>query len=248
MDKVSIISLAGMRITAGGFAAVTDLILTRIHQRRATVVLPCSLNDLAAIDRDAAHRNAYATVDIATTDGMPLVWWCRLRGITAQRVYGPDLMMELLRRTERKGYVQVFFGSSPSALTRLEALLARKYPALTRTTFIAPPYFRMTDTDLLSAFRKRMRRLQPRVLWLGISSPKQVALAAYLKRALPETTICCVGAAFDLTVGMKPKAPAWMQRSGMEWLFRLGTDPRRLARRYLIDIPRFLLRQLGVLR
>lgn len=238
------ISVANVSITAGSWDSTVKYIIRNIHKNRSIVVLPCSLNDLAHANNNIDNLKAYSSVDIATTDGMPLVWWCKIKGHpSVDRVYGPDLMKQILKDITEYKYTQIFFGSTHQTLLQLKQAIRKSYPKIRKTHFISPIYFQNSNDTKLEGYLKNIKRINPAILWLGINSPKQVLLASRWKSELPHTAIICVGAAFDLITGSKLQAPLLLQSMGLEWLFRLITEPKRLSQRYLFHIPLFLMKQ-----
>jgi N-acetylglucosaminyldiphosphoundecaprenol N-acetyl-beta-D-mannosaminyltransferase len=223
------------------YDAVLRSILERVRKRASLITLPCSLYDIAQLASSPDLAQKYRNVDIFTTDGMPLVWWGRWKmGKPVERVYGPDLMRSVLIKFQGKKFSHVFYGSSKRTLKRLHKAIRSFAPKTNILEMISPPFRALTSYEERQ-YLEIIRRHNPNVLWIGLSSPKQVVLASKWKAYLPNTSIFCVGAAFDLLAGTKPMAPKWMQRMGLEWLFRLLTEPRRLWKRYLFDIPLFLL-------
>ncbi len=242
MGKYLIIS--GLRFLVGPYNNVKEEIVRQIRFKRGLIVLPCSLHDVASVSLHCNLKSHYDRVDICTTDGMPLVWWAALQAWhKVERVYGPDLMKSVLINTQGDHFRHVFCGSSPSRLKRLVDRITKIAPE-THVVGAFTPTIQLRETKEERRCLQKIIERKPSVLWLGISSPKQVALAARWKKHLPRSTIFCVGAAFDLISGALPTAPAWMQTTGLEWLFRLIREPRRLYKRYLFVIPRFLFNEI----
>lgn len=228
-------------LTPGTIGGMCRNIISGSKRRKSGfTVLPCSLNDLAWASKDLKSHEAYKKVDLLLPDGMPLVWYMRSKGVSTERIYGPALMMHILEKTSLEGSSHVFYGSSLLTLQLLQKKLSNLYPTLKHIHMISPPYRELTAKEE-SHYIHEIIYHKPNYLWIGLSSPKQVLVAARWKTKFPHTTILCVGAAFDLIAGTKPQAPKWMQRMGLEWLFRLASEPRRLGRRYCVDIPSYVL-------
>lgn len=173
---------------------------------------------------------------------MPLVWfWRHKTGQKVERVYGPDLMQDILPRIQGSEYQHVFFGATEATLTKLVTNVKRSAPHLNITAAIAPPFRPLTARDFATYATTIRRRPQP-ILWIGLGSPQQIKAALAWKKHLPHAAIFCVGAAFDFLAGTKPQAPRWLRSLGLEWAFRLATEPRRLFGRYWA-IGRFLGKQ-----
>ncbi len=235
------LTIDGLKFAIGG---INDVVSHIIYQsKRSTkgcVILPCSLNDLAHKNKTEYNQKAYTEVDMLLPDGMPLVWAISLKGKKTDRIYGPDLMKRLLSLQEVQRTRHVFYGSSKRTLNKLEMYIQKKHPYMKHTLFISPPFRQLSQQEEWG-YVTQIRHYKPDYVWIGLSSPKQVIVAVQWKNQLPNTIILCVGAAFDFIAGTVPQAPKWMQRMGLEWAFRLGTNPRRLWRRYLVTIPSYLL-------
>jgi N-acetylglucosaminyldiphosphoundecaprenol N-acetyl-beta-D-mannosaminyltransferase len=177
--------------------------------------------------------------DLVTPDGMPRVWALRWSGIAdATRVYGPDLTGVLLREAEASGVAVAFYGGSEEALERLVETVEARYPRLRIAYQWSPPFRPLTEEEDERETR-RINESGAGLVFVGLSTPKQERwMAAHRGRVM--AAMVGVGAAFDFLSGAKRQAPRWMMRNGLEWLFRLLTEPQRLWRRYLSQNPRFV--------
>ena len=199
----------------------------------------CNAWTLACGLDDPAHAARVDAGDLNLPDGMPLVWLARKFGIDMpDRVYGPDLMREVLDRGRASGVRHVLYGTTPETLGRLTERLQADLPGLQIVGTEAPPFRRATD-DELDELAARLDDLDAGILWVGLGTPQQDALV-YRMRTRTSVVLVPVGAAFDFFAGQKAQAPQWMQRSGLEWLFRLLSEPRRLWRRYLVGNTKFV--------
>jgi N-acetylglucosaminyldiphosphoundecaprenol N-acetyl-beta-D-mannosaminyltransferase len=180
------------------------------------------------------------SADINFMDGMPLVWLARALGAGSDvsRVYGPDLMLDVLDRGRLQGLRHFLYGGTPDTLKLLAERLERRFPGVQIVGAEAPPFRALADHEVEAA-QDRIRVASPHVVWVGLGTPKQDLVCADWASAC-ESVMIGVGAAFDFHAGVKPQAPRWLQRIGLEWLFRLCAEPRRLARRYLLGNVRFL--------
>lgn len=239
------LSFAPFTFLVGSFESVTENILEKIAERKSTIILSCSLNDLALSAKSRKNTKLYKEVDICTTDGMPLVWWARwnTKG-HVERVYGPDLMRAILAKTQGSSFRHFFVGASDKSLSLFRSKLKKLAPNINVVGTLSLKT--KSDDEKEARNLRRIKRTKPSTLWVGVGSPKGVELAAAWRRHLPNTIIFCVGAAIEFFSGVKPTAPVWIQRTGLEWLFRLAVEPRRLWKRYLIDIPLFLIFYLPV--
>ncbi len=207
---------------------------------RRDYVCCVSVHGLVLAQRDPAVRAALNRAGLATQDGMPLVWWSRQAGFPgAGRVCGPDLMEAICAHSVARGYRHYFYGGTQATLGRLVANLTARHPGLVVAGCHAPP-FRTLSSEEDEADIEAINVTRPDFVWVGLGMPKQEKwMVAHLGK-VKATALMGVGAAFDFHAGTKPRAPAWMQRSGTEWMFRLACEPRRLARRYLVDNSIFL--------
>jgi N-acetylglucosaminyldiphosphoundecaprenol N-acetyl-beta-D-mannosaminyltransferase len=177
---------------------------------------------------------------LVTPDGMPLVWLSRLMGFRdVERVYGPDLMLAVCERSTARGYRHFFYGGAPGVAEKLVVRLQSRFPGLQVAGIDSPPFRHLTLQED-RAVVEHINTARPDIVWVGIGTPKQERWMAMHVGQLSAPVLIGVGAAFDFHAGLKKQAPRWMQRSGLEWSFRLMTEPRRLGRRYLINIPWFL--------
>ena len=190
--------------------------------------------------RDAALRGIHNAAGLVTPDGMPLVWLSRLKGQrSVERVYGPDLMLEVCAQSVSHGYRHFFYGGADGVAERLADRLRARVPGLAVAGTATPPFRLLSAAEEVDVER-RINDAGPNIVWVGLSTPKQERwMHAHVGR-LDAQVLIGVGAAFDFHAGLKKQAPRWMQRSGLEWLFRLLTEPRRLWRRYLVNNPWFL--------
>jgi N-acetylglucosaminyldiphosphoundecaprenol N-acetyl-beta-D-mannosaminyltransferase len=232
-------------ISKTSYAEVVALCRQWAHDRksvnaRAHYICVTSVHGVIMAQDDPAIATVLNAADIATPDGMPLVWALRSFGVSGQqRVYGPTLMLELCRDAARTGARIFLYGGREATLPVLCARLQEQFPALQISGSYSPP-FRPLTTEENEYVELLIRRADPDLLFVGISTPKQETWMYSHRSAFPGVTMIGVGAAFDFHAGRTRQAPSWMQRNGLEWLFRLLVEPARLWRRYLLITPRFL--------
>jgi N-acetylglucosaminyldiphosphoundecaprenol N-acetyl-beta-D-mannosaminyltransferase len=191
--------------------------------------------------RDKQLRRIHNDAGLVTPDGMPLVWLSRLHGHDhAERVYGPDLMLALCEHSLSKGYKHYFYGGGEGVHERLAKNLQQRFPGLRVVGGYSPP-FRSLTREEDEQVAQSINAADPDIVWIGLSTPKQERWMAEHVGRLTAPVLIGVGAAFDFHSGLKKQAPRWMQRGGLEWLFRLATEPGRLWRRYLVNNPLFVL-------
>lgn len=189
-------------------------------------------------------RLAVGSADHVTPDGMPLVWVLRRSGAThAVRVYGPGLTLDLCAMAARANLRVGLLGGRDDVREQMEAALLRKWPDLAIAFSESPPFRRPTAREE-NALCRRVTDARVHILLVGLGCPKQELWMARNRDRL-ECVSVGVGAAFDFIAGEVPQAPAWMQGAGLEWLFRLGSEPRRLWRRYLLGNPAFVFASLA---
>ncbi|MBB2484314.1 WecB/TagA/CpsF family glycosyltransferase [Mitsuaria sp. WAJ17] len=232
--------LFGIRLTAGEQAPVLAELLRRAQGRRPGYVCLANVDMLTR----ARHRPALAaTLDEAAlvlTDGLPLVWALRgllgLRGV--DRLSGPSLSLLLLAQAEALDLPVFFYGGSEAELARLLVHVRQRFPALPIAGAESPPLLPEEPPEDPAALA-RIQTSGARLVFVGLGCPKQ---EFWMRRHAPRLDALClgVGYAFPLLAGTLRRAPAWMQRSGLEWLYRLAQEPRRLWRRYLLGNSQFL--------
>ncbi len=228
--------VVGIPISVTSYDDVIDR-LTNRPQDQATVVAVCNVHSVMSARRNPALRHAISEAEIATPDGVPIVWGLRATVRSEQeRVYGPELMRKAF--VDDAGWKHYIYGSTPETLTQLEAKLAEIAPHADLVGSFSPPFRPMTDEETESAMAA-IRDSGADVVWVGLGMPKQELWMHEVRPHLPGVALLGVGAAFDFLAGTKKQAPAWMQKAGLEWLFRLIQEPRRLWRRYVWNNPAY---------
>lgn len=234
------LEVLGVRVSPITMHDAISTVESWIREPRPNYVCITGVHGVIASQSDAELRKIHSQAGLVTPDGMPLVWMARLLGFrNTSRVYGPDLMRELTALSEIRGYRQFYYGGGEGLADHLAKVLTQKHPNLQIAGTYCPPFRPLTvdeDRDIV----ERINETNADIVWVGLSTPKQEYwMAAHVGR-LNAPVLIGVGAAFDFLAGTKSQAPLWMQRAGLEWLFRLLTEPRRLWRRYFEIVPRFL--------
>lgn len=239
--------VVGVNISATNYDEVVEFCRRCVEQRWSTsekssarYICVTSVHGIITAHDDPEVREILNSADIATPDGMPLVWALRSFGITGQqRVYGPTLMLKLCESAARNGHRIFLYGGREESVGALSVRLREKFPRLRIVGHYCPPFRPLTPEED-SAVIGRIRESDADLVFVGISTPKQEHWMYNHRRQLPGVVMIGVGAAFDFHAGRVRQAPAWMQRNGLEWFFRLLMEPARLWRRYLLVTPRFL--------
>lgn len=231
------VSVVGTPISVTSNNELLELLDSRPVER-ATVVAFCNVHSVMTARRQPEVAAALREADIAAPDGMPVAWGLRATGYPNQpRVPGPTFMEMALRRGGDRSHF--FYGSSEDTLAKLVAAARRSAPDIRIAGSYSPP-FRPTTEDDLQTDTRRIRESGADFVWVGLGMPKQELWMLRAAKYLPGVALLGVGAAFDFIAGTTPRAPAWMQSAGMEWLHRFGKQPGRLWRRYLINNPAFM--------
>lgn len=234
------VDVLGVGVSAINMDDAIDVIDHWITAGERHYVCITGVHGVMESQRDESLRGIHNRAGLVTPDGMPLVWLSRWRGFrNTTRVYGPDLMLAVCERSLATGYRHFFYGGSDGVADRLVLKLQKRFPSLAVAGVYSPPFRTLTpeeDDDVV----RRINDAKPDILWVGLGTPKQERwMAEHLDRLQVSAQIG-VGAAFDFHAGLKRQAPRWMQQSGLEWLFRLLTEPARLWRRYLVNNPAFI--------
>jgi N-acetylglucosaminyldiphosphoundecaprenol N-acetyl-beta-D-mannosaminyltransferase len=200
----------------------------------------CNAYTLSLAVRDPEYRALLNAADINFADGHYVAMVGRKRGYPnmAARVYGPDLMADVIDQGRTKGLKHYLYGASPETVAKLAEELSTRYPGVEFVGVESPP-FRPLSADEADALVERVAAAKPDVFWVGLGTPRQDRFVAEYTARL-NCTVVPVGAAFDFHAGNKPSAPEFLQRHGLEWAYRLATEPRRLWKRYLVGNPIFI--------
>jgi N-acetylglucosaminyldiphosphoundecaprenol N-acetyl-beta-D-mannosaminyltransferase len=234
------VDVLGVGISAVDMTTAVDVIGGWIERGEQHYVCVTGVHGVMESQRDADLRRIHNASGLTTPDGMPMVWAGRRAGATwMRRVYGPDLMLALAEQAAARGWRSFFYGGREGVPERLVENLRRRYPGFEAVGWYSPPFRPLSEAED-AAIVERINALGPDLVWVGLSTPKQERwMDAHLGR-LTASVFLGVGAAFDIHAGTLPQAPHWMQTNGLEWMYRLIREPRRLWRRYLSIVPRFM--------
>ena len=233
-------NILGVGVSATNMEMALRTIEEWISRRECHYVCATGVHGVMESWRDDDLRRIHNAAGLVVADGAPLAWLSRIMGVRqADHVRGSDLMLKMCERSAKRGYRQFFYGGAPGVAEKLASRLHGQFPLLQVTGVCSPP-FRSLSPEEDSAVVDCINSAKPDIVWVGISTPKQERWMSEHWRRLDAPVLIGVGAAFDFHAGLKKQAPYWMQKSGLEWLFRLLSEPRRLWRRYLINNPWFL--------
>jgi N-acetylglucosaminyldiphosphoundecaprenol N-acetyl-beta-D-mannosaminyltransferase len=231
--------IVGMRVDATSYAEAADRIVRWAERGESRYVCVASVNNVVLAHDDDAFASAMNGAHLVTPDGVPLVWGLRLLGVaSAARVCGPLLTPLLCQVAAREGIPIGFYGGSPDVLRDLLGTVSTRFPGLEVAYSCSPP-FRALTAEEDRRVRAEIRASGARILFVGLGTPKQERWMADRLGAM-DGVMVGVGAVFDLLAGRTTRAPGWMHQLGLEWVFRLICEPRRLWKRYLYGNPRFV--------
>ena len=233
-------NVLGVGISAINMEMALEQLARWVADRALQYVSICTVHTVMECRRDEQLRRIVNEAGMTTPDGMPLVWLSRLAGRAhVSRVYGPDLMLAEMGASGASGHSHFFFGGRAGVADRLAEAMRQRFPAIRIVGTVTPPVG--SAQELCTAeTAARINEAHPDIVWVGVSSPKQEYWMSCMRAMLEAPVLIGVGAAFDFHTGTVRQAPRWIQRAGLEWLFRLAHEPRRLWRRYLVDNPWFL--------
>ena len=259
-------NVCGVRISTINLDTACEKISRWINEGKKRYICVAPVSTIVECQRDPDYLNIVNQAGMVTPDGMPLVWLGRWGGDKRiKRTYGPDLMLSLCALSQSKGYRHFFYGGTPQTCHLLERKLKTKFPQLEIVGWYSPSFIELPvnkqDSQSPDSIRRlgagkeklnnsvfteerdevleEINRLKPDILWVGLGSPKQDYWMYHHRGKLEVPVMVGVGAAFDFLSGQKKQAPFWMQRTGLEWLFRFFCEPKRLWRRYLIGNTQF---------
>jgi N-acetylglucosaminyldiphosphoundecaprenol N-acetyl-beta-D-mannosaminyltransferase len=231
----------GIPLVLSDYEGVMDWMDAMIRARRSACVTAAAVHLIMVAQEDAPTREAVLRTT-TVPDGQPLVWALRALGHRqASRIYGPDLMAHYCERAASRTGTRMFLygGRDEAALEQLTDALRTRFPGLDIVGGYSPPYRELTEAER-DEVAAQINGSGADVVWVGTGQPKQEKWMAQMRERLTAPILVGVGAAFDFHAGLIPQAPSWMQSIGLEWLYRLVQEPRRLWRRYARYNPRFV--------
>jgi N-acetylglucosaminyldiphosphoundecaprenol N-acetyl-beta-D-mannosaminyltransferase len=229
-----------VRVDASTLEDATSRIDRWIASDERVYVCVLTVNNVMEARRSDEYRGVLNRSGLNTSDGMPLVWQLHSQGHAwARRVYGPDLMLAVSAASVPRGWQHFYYGGADGVAESLAARMTKRFPGLLMAGTYSPPVAPVEDlcSDEVAA---AINDSEADIVWIGLGTPKQDLWMARMRARLTAPVLIGVGAAFDFHTGRVPQAPAWMQAHGLEWLYRLVHEPRRLWRRYLVGNTWFL--------
>jgi N-acetylglucosaminyldiphosphoundecaprenol N-acetyl-beta-D-mannosaminyltransferase len=240
-SKPETAEILGVPLALSDYERTMDWIDATVNANGRATLSAAAVHLVMVAQEDEATREAVTDVSLVVPDGQPLVWALKALGHDqATRVYGPDLMAKYCERSARTGTrMYLYGGRNQGALVELALKLRRRYPGLKIVGGYSPP-FRPLTGDERDWVVEDINRSKADVVWVGTGQPKQEIWMSEMRPLLDAPMLIGVGAAFDFHAGLVPQAPSWMQNVGLEWVYRLSKEPRRLWRRYARYNPRFV--------
>jgi N-acetylglucosaminyldiphosphoundecaprenol N-acetyl-beta-D-mannosaminyltransferase len=235
------VDVLGVPLALTDYERTMDWMDATIQQRGKGYICVAATHTVVATQDDPELRAAVCNASLVVPDGQPVVWAMNALGNNlTNRVYGPDLMAKYCERSALTGSRMFLYGGrNQGVLVQLALNLRHRFDGLQIVGGYSPPFRPLSDEEI-DAVVAEINHAKPDVVWVGIGVPKQEKWMAALRDRIDAPVLVGVGAAFDFHAGLVPQAPAWMQSAGLEWLFRLSKEPRRLWKRYLTYNPRFV--------
>lgn len=239
MRRLPATRILGVPVSLVDMSSAVREIVRWAQEGLTSMVCARDTYSLVCVTKDPMLQEVHERASMITPDGMPLAVTGKLRGHGSMRVSGPTLMEEVCRATAGTGIRHYFYGGKEGVADLLAANLEKRFPGIAVAGTRCPPFGSLSQ-ERDEAEVAAIRAARPNIVWIGMSSPRQdVWMFEHIDR-LPGMVLVAVGAAFDFHAGTVKRAPLWMQRRGLEWLFRLVMEPQRLWRRYLLVVPQFL--------
>ena len=234
-------NILGVNIAVTNINDIVKYIENNLKELEGKYICVSNVHTTVTAYEDEEYRNIQNCAAIVLPDGGPLSSICRKRGfIDAERVTGPDLMGEIFRISEEKGYTHYFYGSTDETLCALKEKLSQKYPKLKILGVYSPPFNKQVILESNNKIDE-INNLNPDFIWVGLGAPKQEKWM-YLHKDKISGLMIGVGAGFDYYADNIKRAPKWMQENSLEWLYRLIQDPKHLFKRYMVTNTKFIWR------
>lgn len=233
-DYPDLATIDGQAITIPTLDAGVVAAITLAKAGRGFRFFTLNLDHIVKLRHDPAFRTAYAGAELVSADGAPVAVLARRQAPGIKRTTGADLVRPLCKKAAELGIPVAFFGSSSETLERSAATLEAEFPGLKIVHREAPPFGFVPTSDAATEATKRLAESGARIVFVALGAPKQEFFAAHAAIHAPDLGMICIGAALDFVAGTQTRAPTLLQNSGFEWLWRLGTNPGRLGKRYAL--------------
>lgn len=235
------VDILGVRVSAFNMEMALQRLENLVARPTSSYVCVTGVHGIIEAQTDEALREIHNNSAMVTPDGMPTVWSGKWAGAHwMERVYGPDLLLAACEYGLSRGWRHFFYGGASGVAKQLSDSLKERFPSIDIVGSHTPP-FRHFDAEFIQLEVLALRELDPDIVWIGLSTPKQERLAAMMSALWHGPVFVGVGAAFDFHSGHKKQAPPILRKCGLEWLFRVASEPRRLGPRYAKILPRFAL-------
>lgn len=235
------IDILGTGISNVSLSETMDIFDYWIETRQSKRVCVTPVNCVLWARQNKNLRDLYNSSDLCLCDGVPLIWASSFLGNRLKgRVTGLDLLPAYLERAATKGYSMFFLGAKEGVAEQLKIFSEQKFPHIKIVGTYSPPFADKFNQDENRKMIELVNQSRPDILWVSLTAPKQDYWICELRDQLHACITIGVGGAFEVTAGIIPRAPEWMQKSGLEWLYRLIKEPKRMYRRYLIEAPLFI--------
>jgi N-acetylglucosaminyldiphosphoundecaprenol N-acetyl-beta-D-mannosaminyltransferase len=240
MQPAGQVNVLGVGVHAVDMQSTALLFAERIRNGEKGYVCLTGVHGIMEAQQDPDLKSIFAKALLVAPDGMPTVWMGHLQGFTTmRRVFGPDLMVDIMGRAEFRNCVHFLCGGKPGVAESLRDEMLRRFPWVQIAGTYSPPFRQMTAMEE-SELEANVRSLRPDIIWVGLSTPKQERFMARYLPMLDTKLMVGVGAAFLFHTGAIQDSPQWVKLSGLQWLHRLLQEPSRLWKRYLLNNPRFI--------
>jgi len=236
---ISSLNVLGLRVAVTTLQKATTDVIGLAYKKEGAYICAANVHMCMEAYRDKGFQHIVNNASLTVPDGRPLTWWMRSLGIdNIEQVRGPDLFLSVCNKACQTGIPIAFYGGETETLNKLKMYLLNNYNDIKIACAISPPFRELTENEEASHI-DQLRESGAQILFVGLGCPKQEKWMAKVKKDLAMVMLG-VGAAFDFYAGNKSIAPRWMSRSGLEWLYRLLCEPRRLWKRYLYTNPHFM--------
>ena len=233
-------NVLGVGVHAINLPIAVSIIERAVREGKKGYICVTGVHGVMEAQRDPEFRDILNRALLVTPDGMPTVWVGRIQGNPSmKRVFGPDLMLEVCRRSVATGIRHFIYGGNPGVADELAERLPHMFPGIRVVGTFTPPFRPLEPVEQL-ALEAQLESAMPDIIWVGLSTPKQERFMAENFQRLPCTIMVGVGAAFDIHTGHVKDAPRWIKNAGLQWAHRLCQEPRRLWKRYLLNNSAFL--------